>query len=180
MEYDVWTDMAPDEISEVGFIVMTKWIAFALGHETLNGKRVGHPTGRYASSIRVEGRGPNHIAVVADEEIAPEAGILEAGAPAIDLKQKLQVGRAYPMHRGAAGMFGSKGYGVPVVASSFSARTKNIWATPRAHGFSGVARVPTEITSENQSSWIIPAMPAWAPAEFLAEQLRRGAIRLSG
>jgi len=172
--FDVFTDLPPSAVTEVGFAVMMKWIAFAMGKDSINGRRIAHPTGRYASSIRLEGHGPNHIAVVADESVAPEAGILESGHAEVDLKQKLVSGRAYPLHRGAAGDYGSAGYGAPIHASSFSARAKNVWAAPRSEGFSGYRRIPSKITPENSRSWIIPAMTAWHPAEYLAEGIRNG------
>ena len=161
-EYYVFTDLSPDELTDVAMEIYKKWIAFSLGLDDVAGYKVMNPTGRMASSIRVEGRSINHIAIVAD---APEAEILEEGHEAIDLKQKLIAGRAYPMHRGT---------GVPVFNPTFAGRAANVWAAPKAEGFNGVARIPTEITPENAGSWIIPAMAAWSPARHLADMARNG------
>lgn len=167
--YTVFTDLAPDELTEVAFELMKKWVAFALGQDEIGGMRIQSPTGRYASSIRLEGRGINEVAIVADEDIAPEALYLEEGHTQVDLKQKLTAGRVYPMHRGT----GSSG---PILNSTFGGRANNVWAVPRAAGFNGFARVPTQITPENAGSWIIPAMPAWSPAKHLADLLEQGAV----
>lgn len=172
--YDVFYDGDPETMSDVAFQVMLTWISFAMGFQPLHGRQLKHPTGRYASSIRVEGRSPSHIAIVSDEELAPESRWIEEGHGPIDLKNLLVPGRTYPMHRGTPGHFGSAGYGPAIAASSFSARTANVWAVPRAAGYSGVARVPSTITPENATSWIIPAMPSYSPAAYLAEAVRRG------
>jgi hypothetical protein len=165
--YTVFTDLDPDQLTEIMFELMKKWIAFAMGEDTINGHRVQSPTGRYASSIRLEGRAVNEVAIVADEDIAPEAAFLEEGHGAVDLKQHLTPGRAYPMHRGA---------GAPILNSTFGGRARNVWAVPRAAGFNGFARVPSEITAENADSWIIPPMAAWSPAQHLSDLLEQGAV----
>jgi hypothetical protein len=161
--FDVWTDLPQDGITEIGFEIAKRWIAFAMGEEAINGYKIKNPTGRYASSIDVFVESPTHVAVVADEEIAPEALFLEEGHNRYDMKSQFP-GRTFPMHRGA---------GTPILASTFMGRTNNVWATPRAEGFNGFARVPTHITPENADSWIIPAMPAFSPAQYLAEYAQR-------
>ena len=157
--YDVWTDLPPDQLTEIGMIIAKHWIAFAMGEETLNGYRIQNPTGRYASSITVTSDAPNHVAIMADEDLAPEARWLEEGHGRYDMKSQFP-GRTFPMHRGA---------GAPILNSTFAGHANNVWATPRAEGFNGFARVPVTITPENQDSWIIPAMPAFSPAQYLAQ-----------
>jgi hypothetical protein len=161
--YDVYTDLSPAEVTEAGYAIMELWIGFALGMDEIHGHRIENPTGRYASSIRLEGRGIAKVAVIADEALAPESKWLEEGHGAVDLKEKLTGGRVYPMHRGA---------GAPILSSTFAGRTNNVWAASRAEGFNGFARVPSKITPENVGSWVIPAMPAWSPASYLADLLR--------
>lgn len=171
--YDIYTDMDEATLTEVGFEIMKKWIAFAMGKEEIAGHFVRNPTGKMASSIRMEGRGVAHIAIIAD---APEAEILETGHDAVDLKIKLTPGRAYPMHRGEAGSYGSNGYSAPILNSTFSGKARNVWAVVRAAGSTGFATVPSEINSENADSWIIPAMSAWSPAQHLADMIRNGSV----
>lgn len=160
IEYDVYTDMEAEALTEVAYKIMEKWIAFALGEESINGRFLKHPTGRYASSIRVEGRGINHVAVVQDHTIAPEGQWIEQGHGPIDMKQYLVMGKSYPMHRRG---------GAPVFNVTFSGRASNVWAAPRREGFSGYATVSSE-------GWVIPAMTAYEPAKYLADAVRNGDI----
>lgn len=164
--YDVFTDMDPDQLNAVGQEVFLKWIDFALGKEPLGGRRLMHPTGRYASAIEFRASNRARVAIVADENIAPEAGILETGHGAVDLLQKLTPGRTYPMHRGTGGA-------APQIATGRGAR--RIWASVRAAGFAGFATVPrtrtpgSSNTSRTGPAWVIPAMPAYSPALILAQ-----------
>ena len=167
--YDVYTDLDPQTLTAVGMAVMQKWIEFALGRETLNGHTVAHPTGKMASAVSLIGEGPNHVAVVIDEELAPEAGYLEEGHAAIDLKQYIEPGRAVPMHRGT-------GYGAPILNQTMAGRSNNVWAGPRAAGFNGVARMGARGTMA-ADAWVIPAMPAWSPAAYLAQMINDGEFK---
>jgi hypothetical protein len=162
VEYDVYTDMETEELTEVAYQIMEKWIAFALGEESINGRFLHHPTGRYASSIRIEGRGINHVAVVQDENIAPEGKWIEEGHGEIDMKEYLVMGKSYPMHRGG---------GAPVFNSTYSGRSNNVWAAPRRQGFTGYAKV-------TDKGWIIPAMTAYEPAKYLSDAVRSGDISI--
>lgn len=171
--YTVLTDLDPESLTAVGFAIMEKWISFAMGKSEIASYRIEHPTGRYASAIRLEGRSETEIAIIADEEIAPEIEWLEEGHRAVDLKTLLP-GRRLQMHRGREGQYGSAGYSAPVLNMTFGGRANNVWATPRAAGRSGFARVPSTVTAENAASWIIPAMAAWSPAQHLAEMVRNG------
>lgn len=167
IEYDVYTDLDPDELTEVGLAVMQAWIKFASGMASIHGHRVENPTGRYADSIRLEQRSPNWIAIVADEKIAPEALYLETGHKAYDMKAAFP-GRVFPMHRGSGG----------ILNSTFGGKSPSMWAASRSMGMNGFARVPTHITPENAGSWIIPAMPAWSPASYLAQMVREGNLNV--
>ena len=156
--YDVWTDLDTDQITEIGIAIAEKWIAFAMGEDSIHGSHhIRNATGRYASSIYVISDMPNKVSVIADEDIAPEARWLEEGHGQYDMKSQFP-GRTFPMHRGT---------GNAILNSTFGGRANNVWATPRAEGFNGFARVPSTITAENANSWIIPAMPAWSPAHTL-------------
>jgi len=164
--YDVITDLNPAALNAVGQEVYRRWLDFALGRDSLGGRRIMHPTGRMASAIEFQQRGQSRVAIIADENIAPEAGILETGHGAIDLLQKLTPGRTYPIHRGT-------GDAAPQIASGRGAR--RIWASVRAAGFSGYATVPrfrragSRNTSGRGPAWVIPPMPAYSPAHILAE-----------
>lgn len=177
--YDVYTDLDQKTITEIAFRVMAIWIEFALGNKELNGHRVMHPTGKLASAVRVEGRGTNHVAVVIDESIAPEATYLEEGHGPIDMKDYLQPGKFYPLHRGV-------GYGQPILNQTFAGKTNNVWAQPRAQGYSGGAHTPKHGAgvartlnrgTSKADAWVIPAMPAWSPVSYLADMIKSGAFR---
>lgn len=171
--YDVYTDLPPEELNFVGERAFALWVDFALGKTAMDGRRIMHPTGRYASSIEFRRYNTARIAIIADEDIAPEAGILETGHGAIDLLQKLTPGRSYPMHRGTGGA-------PPQLTSGRGA--KRVWASVRAAGFSGFATVPRSRvtagprnTSGRGPAWTIPAMPAYSPAKILADLISREA-----
>lgn len=169
--YNVHTDLPPELLDEVGRMIFKMWVDFALGNASIGGHTLDHPTGRYASSIEYKRYGKSRISIQTDDEMAPEAEWIENGHGAIDYKVRFP-GRTFPMHRGAEDHYGSAGYGDPVLSGS---RRKSIWATVRASGFAGFATVPTEVTAENQNSWIIPAMPAYSPAFHLSELIRNSA-----
>lgn len=172
----IYTDLDPQTLSAVSYTIFQRWVAFAMGKEQIQGFQLKHPTGRYASSISRRTYSPYRIAIMSDEKMAPEGVFLEEGHGEIDLKDKLQRGRTYPMHRGQKGSFGSAGYGSPILSRSKGDRRKNIWAEPRSQGFSGFAKVPETITAENANSWIIPPMPAYSPAAHLVDLFKRGAF----
>lgn len=178
LTYDVVTDASPDEITAIGLAIYERWVAFALGKADINGQMIKHPTGRMASAIRFVGKGPGHVAIILDENMAPEGRWMEVGHGKIDLKKLMRPGQVVPMHRGQEGAYGSAGYGSPVFNSTLGGRAKNVWAVPRAQGQSGFATIPTKITAENADSWVIPAMPATSPAMHLAEMARRGELNV--
>lgn len=149
-EYVVQTDLPPEYLTKVGIQIYKEWLEFALGHHALEGKTLKHPTGRYAASLKFQQLGEATVAIIADEDLAPEAAILETGHGEFDLKTKFQKGRRYPMHRG----------------SGISGMAPAVWAQSRSAGFTGYARVGDE-------GWILPPMPAYSPAKILADRARQ-------
>lgn len=125
---NVFTDLRPDALTEVGLQVYQHWLAFALGKEAVGGRILMHPTGRYASSISFKKLGRYHVAIIADEKIAPEAAVLEKGHGPIDMKRYLRQGGAYPMHRGRRqftgfASVGSTGWVIPPMRAYSVAQT---------------------------------------------------------
>lgn len=175
--YDVVTDMDPQMLTAVSLEIFRMWVDFAMGKSAIGGKSLMHPTGRYASSITINRISETQIAIMSDDDMAPEGHYLEVGHKEVDLKKIMQPGKAVPMHRGAKGAYGSKGYGKAVLNRTPAGRASNIWAKPKARGSTGFARIPTKITADNMNSWIIPAMPAYSPAEQLAALIRQKASR---
>lgn len=162
--YVVRTNLPPEQVNRVGLEIFAKWVEFARGMTTLGGRRLVYPTGRYASSIRFEKTGEASVAIIADEEIAPEALFLETGHGPIDLKTKLQHGRAYPMHRPLGGTPGTT-----LRRTGAGPAKPSMWAEVRAAGSSGFASIGPNSPAD---SWIIPAMAAYNPASFLASMAR--------
>ena len=109
--YEVITSSSPQFINEISLYLFNLWKEFAEGKTSLNDRRIEHPTGRLAASLRITGNAETTITISAT---AKHALFLELGHPAIDLKKKLQWGRRYPMHRGARQF---TGYSAPVPLS---------------------------------------------------------------
>ena len=163
--YLVKTDLAPADVTAVGVDLFLKWMEFALGRGSLGGKRLVYPTGRYASSLRFEQRGESTVAIVADEGIAPEALWLEVGHGEFDMKTVASLsGRGIPMHKAPGGAVHRALTGVRRLGAG-PARP-SMWAVVRNMGSSDFASFGPD---SDPDSWIIPAMPAYAPAHVLAE-----------
>lgn len=94
--YVVHTNLDPLQLTEIAAETFFVWLKFALGQQTLEGKKLKHANGRYAASIRWRRTGVAKVAIIADENVAPEAGAIEYGRPAIDMKEhQLYGGKAH-------------------------------------------------------------------------------------
>ena len=187
--YVIKTDLPPDEVNRIGLEIFKLWVDFALGRGSVGGKRLMHPTGKYASAIQFRQEGVASVAIVADESVAPEVGILETGHGRVDLKTKLQRGKAYPMHghRVSGGPTRRVGAASPIalrhVATAGGSGMRSVraqavqprmWAEVRAGTSSGFASIGPNSPPD---SWIIPPMAAYSPAGNLARiaaQMVRG------
>ncbi|MDE2232591.1 MAG: hypothetical protein KGJ90_00465 [Patescibacteria group bacterium] len=164
---DIYTNLNPEQLSAVGIEIYRMWVAFALGAMSINGRRLISPTGKYASSIQFKKIGIAHVAVIADEDEAPEGKYIEEGHGPIDQMQTLTKGRSYPLGRAA---------GAPYL--SFNPNAKAIWGTIRHGTYRGLKRVPMERkagkrnTSNTGPEWWIPAMIKYEPAHHLANLIR--------
>ena len=165
--YVIRTNLPPEAINNIGLIIFAKWLNFALGHTVLNGRRLLYPSGKYAASISYRKEGEAAVAIVADEGLAPEAGILEQGHGPVDLKTKLQPGRAYPMHRPVNSNMNST---LRRIGSGPASMKPSMWAEIRMREFSGFASISANSAPD---SWIIPTMPAYSPALVLAAQAKQ-------
>ena len=154
--YDVWTNASPEDLTEIQLEIFRQWSVFASGGMALNGKIIKNPGGNYARSIRMESEGLNHVAVIADESIAPEAHFLEVGHDSVDMKKYLEPGKSYPLHYGG-GQAARGVFGAPRVGGQYMV---------------GFARM-----SARSTGWIIPAMPAYGPGLALAQAASKMASR---
>lgn len=190
--YNVETDLDPQMLTEVAIETYAQWLRFALGSEELGGRTLEFPSGRYAASISWRRTGVASVALVADEGKAAEALWLEEGHPSTSMKDKMLAGgkvaadgsryRVIPM-RADGDIAGATMYkGRPQVdISTITQRTatgqrvsnkaKAMWASPRP--VSNASRFRTMTDKPGSSPWVIPEMPAYAPAHFLAELLRQ-------
>ena len=147
--YDVWTNADPAELTDIQLEIFRQWSVFASGGMALNGKIIKNPGGNYARSIRMESGGLNHVGIIADDSIAPEAHFLEVGHDEVDMKKYLEPGKSYPLHYGG-GQAARGGFGAPRMGGQYMV---------------GFARM-----SANSTGWIIPAMAAYAPGLALAQE----------
>ena len=181
--YTVETDLDPQALSAVGLEVYRMWVNFAMGREQIGGFRIEHPTGRYAASISYRRDGKSSITIMQDEELAPEGRYLEEGHAAYDMlgANSPYRGRVLPMHRGTGqGRPRAKPRGPKALAA---ARRKNIWAVVKEQGNNGSVRVPESRwgdmgmnTSGTGPAWTIPSLPAYSPAQHLADLAARVAV----
>jgi hypothetical protein len=140
-----------------------------MGATAIGNKRLVYPTGRYAASIEYRQEGETSIAIVAS---APEADIIEQGHAAVDLKSKLQHGKAYRMHRRTGATPGTSLRRVGAGPASLKPR---MWAELHQRAATGFASIGANSPAD---SWIIPAMPAYSPALILAAQAQAEARKM--
>jgi hypothetical protein len=177
----VKTDLDPQYVNRIGMAIFSLWMDFALGRKSLGGRRLAHPTGRYAASLQYLQEGEATVAIIADPSIAPEASILEEGHPRVDLKQTLEAGRGYPMHRFRGGgqaisrkeTLRRSGVGASppsrIDARRLAGGGPSMWAEIRRQEANGFASFGP---NSDPDSWIVPAMPAYAPAKILSDLAR--------
>lgn len=151
--YQVRTNLGPGELNRLTMEIFRVWMSFAMGEGSLNGKTLKYPTGKYAASIKVSKQSDLSYAIIADDSV-PEAGILEVGHPRFDLKTKFQKGRGYPINTPAFNNFRGE-----------------VGLTAGYSTFNGYASI-----GPDSKGWILPPMPAYAPAKILA-QLARQAVK---
>lgn len=167
-EIEIHSDLDPKVVNKIAMYIFGLWIDFALGKIALGGRKIVYPTGRYAASIQYKTEGSAIVGIYADEGIAPEAGILEKGHGPYDLKTRLGPGR-YPIHG-----FRFGGGQTPVGRVGASGRPtllkRFMWTRMRNSTFSGFASIGP---NSDPDSWIVPAMPAYAPAAILARQMEK-------
>lgn len=179
------TDGNPTYLNQVSLEIFRMWQEFARGTRQLGGKRLMHPTGKYAAALsmrrygsrvgaRAAGQIPrrvlSHVAIIANEDVAPEAAILETGHRGIDMLQHLEPGQLYPIHREAP----DSGF-MPQYSMSRSG-IRSLYSETRELQMAGYARTPGEgerrgprNTSGTGPAWYIPPMPMYQPAHILAD-----------
>lgn len=183
--YDIYTNLDPQQLSELAAETFMVWLKFALGAEELDGKKLLHPSGRYASAISWRRTGVARVSIIANEDAIPEVGAIEYGRPEIDLKSKMLFGgrasitkdgyryRVLPLRP-------DQWRAAPVLAPGMTLDTMSggkvragvarMWAKPRPY-IDSKSRFRTMSNRPGASSWRIPEFHPYAPAAILAELL---------
>lgn len=188
---DVYSELQPKQLNAIGLAVFRAWSEFALGQRALGGRRLRQPTGTYASSLRFEVLGKNHVAVISDDRIAPHAKIIESGHRQFDMLDYLAPGKAYPITR-------TTFKPVPGAATSYAVypgtgkRARTGSGLMRAGRFvpsvTGIVRTPSSRealrgrynTSGRGPAWTVPAMPAYSPTRLIAALFSRRTAQIGG
>jgi len=178
--------MNPQELTELASETFFAWIKWALGQSSLDGKKLAHPSGRYASAITWKKTGVAKVSVIADEDAIPEVGAIEYGHPAVSLRDSMLFGANVRMSK--------DGYAyryIPLrpnqwrptptlqanmaVGSSTGGRLRagvaRMWAQPRPWVDKN-SNFRTMSNRPGSSPWIIPEFHPYAPGKILADILR--------
>ena len=184
-DYEVLTDLDPDQLTAVAAETYRLWLAFALGAATVGGQTLAHPSGRYAASISWHRTGKASVAIIADPGKAKEADYIEDGAPAHNRREAMLDGGGF-VHISKSG---SRYRFIPIRKDGTvppASATDDIVSSPGGERLpAGIARVwghrlsknpdhyATMSSAQDADAWEVPAMPAMAPAAALAELLQR-------
>jgi hypothetical protein len=192
--YEIYTNLDPLQLSELASETFKTWLQFALGQQELAGKRLRHPSGRYASAISWRRNGLSRVSILADEDAIPEVGAIEYGHSEIDLKEHMLFGgrsrtsqegyqyRVLPLRPDQWRRSPMLTPGMMINTISGGRLRRGIgkmWAVPRPHvdtsrGFGGrQGRFVTMSNRPGASQWIIPEFHPYAPGKFLADLLRQ-------
>ena len=179
---DVYSDLPQEMLNEVMVETYRKWVMFALGKKTLNGRKLKHPSGRYAESIRVENQPGNVVAVFSD---SPIADVIEKGHKTFNLRDKmLQSGKAKTTKDGSRyryipiASYGKNSFTEPqgtayltrlLGAGVDGKGIKQLWG--KMYKKEGPIRVMS--SKQGPSAWQIPAMVAYSPAQIFADLLQK-------
>lgn len=182
---EVHTNLNPQELTKVAIETFRQWLLFALGREAVGGKVLEHPSGRYAASLSWRQIGAGRVAIIADENIAPEAASIETGTPGADIRAAMLVG-------GKIGKDGKRYRRIPMredllppstasfVAASVNQAARSGSVMPTNASFwikrkdtQGSDRVVTMTETNGANNWRVPPQPAYAPAAILAGLIRK-------
>lgn len=189
--YDVFTDLDPQQLTQVAVETYYKWLQFAVGDAEIGGKKLKHPTGRYAASLSWKKTGVAKVAIIADESVAEEVGILESpdGRGAYSMKDKMLVMGLPGVHMSHDGFLYRR---IPLrpdqwapkpsitadilISDSNGERLRGsigrMWARARPH-VDANSRIRTMSSRLGSPRWVIPTMPVYAPGAILAAELKQ-------
>lgn len=185
--YDVYTDLDPVELGNLAAETFFVWLKFAMGQATLGGKKLKHPSGRYASAISWKRTGVASVAIIADEDAIPEVGAIEYGHPATSMKDHMLGGgnthiskdgymyRTIPLRpdqwRDKPPEFNRSMVVDTLSGGRLRKGLAKMWAQPRPW-VDPKSRFRTMSDRPGSSPWIIPVFHPYAPGKILADILR--------
>lgn len=191
--YDVYTNLDPQQLNEIASETFFVWMQFALGRETLNGHKLIHPSGRYASALSWRRTGVARVSIIADEDSIAEVGAIEYGRASADIKDAmLGEGNTHTSKDGfqyrVIPLRPDQWRSTPVLSvtsllqregrGGLRSRVVKMWAKARPYVDSN-SRFRTMSNRPGSSPWIVPEFHPYVPAKFLAdiltEQFGRGA-----
>lgn len=190
--YEVHTNLDPEQLTELAAETYRIWLRFALGQESIGGKTLRHPSGRYAAALSWQRTGAASIAIIADET-TPEVGWIEYGRQGADIREAMlgsgntkmgKDGYAYrvvpirpddereePPTLGSADILSNAG------GERLRSGVAKMWATPRpyVHGGSRFVTMSAnpQAHQKGRDAWKVPPMAAYAPGQILSELLRQ-------
>lgn len=182
---EVHTNLNPQQLTKVAIETFRQWLLFALGREAIGGKVLEHPSGRYAASISWKQIGASRIAIIADEEIAPEAASIETGTPGADIRAAMLPGgkiskdghryRRIPMREDllppSTASFVAASVNQAARSGAVMPKTGSFWIKRKES--QGSDRVVTMTETNGANNWMVPPQPAYAPASILAGLIRK-------
>jgi hypothetical protein len=183
--YDIYTNLDPQQLSELASETFKLWLKFALGQQEIGGKKLLYPSGRYASAISWKRTGVARVSIMADEDAIPEVGAIEYGRPEIDLKSKMLFGgRAHTSKEGyqyrVLPLRPDSWRDTPSLAPGMTLDTMSggkvrtsvarMWAKPRPF-IDKNSRFRTMTNRPGSSPWRIPEFHPYAPGAILADLL---------
>lgn len=185
--YDIYTNLNPQQLSELASATFKLWLQFALGKLEIGGKKLLHPSGRYASAISWRKTGAARVSILADEDAIPEVGAIEYGHPEVDLKAKMLYGgkahvskdgflyRVIPLRpdqwRNTPNLTPSSIHDT-MTGGHVRPGVARMWAKPRPW-VDGKSRYRTMTNKPGSAKWMIPEFHPYAPAAILAELLKQ-------
>jgi hypothetical protein len=175
----VKTNLNPEQLTEVAMETYRLWLQFALGQAQIGGFTLAHPSGRYAASMSWRRTGVASIAIIADEQVAPEADWIEEGHAAFDIRAKMLKGQPFrriPIRRDGQLPENST---PQIIENRMGGRISKpqgkIWAQPRAavDAVRWVTMSSNPKNGQGKPAWIVPAMTPYAPAKILSDLLAK-------
>ena len=177
--YTVHTDVDPNLLGDLAKAVYKEWVSWAVGKESLGGKTLRAPSGRYAAGIQMAQTGDDVVEIWVDEADVPYAAALEYGRPEIMMRNALLFGA-----KSANAKTSKEGYKYKVVnIKTDTAYGSMLKSSMAPTSFSKIAAQIHQLRSEEgtmrtvsskpgSSSWVTPNMSPYAPALILSKLVK--------